>query len=241
MHTLSSPLLDTRDRIAALANLLDGRDPSVVLDCGASAGKFTGTFLREFPKAVVYAFEPHEASAEQLRRDFSNEQRVVIEQIAVGNFNGSSLFHINKLPYTSSLRTRPVSGRRYYPATDAHQKTAEVAVTKLDDYCRQKFLGKVDLLKMDIQGSELAALHGCENLLGQQRIVVIFTEVFFVPHYDGAAMFHDICSYLAGFGYGLFKLFPTREGRNGQLRLGDAIFISPRLREEVVDRFPEEP
>lgn len=241
MHALSSPLLDTRDRVAALANLLSARNPSTVLDCGASAGKFTAAFLHEFPKAVVYAFEPHKNSAERLRRDFSSEERVVVEQIAVGNFNGPSLFHINKLPYTSSLRTRPASGRRYYPATDAPQEIAEIAVTKLDDYCRLKSLEKVDLLKMDIQGSELAALHGCENLLGQQRIEVIFTEVFFVPHYDGAAMFHEICSYLAGFRYGLFKLFPTREGRNGQLRLGDAIFISPRLREEVVDRFPEEP
>lgn len=61
-----------------------------------------------------------------------------------------------------------------------------------------------------------------------------------MPHYEGAALFHEICLYLADFNYSLFKLFLTREGLNGQLRFGDAILISPKLRKKLVDRFPVE-
>jgi len=235
-----SPLIDTRDRVVSLGHLLSGHATTTIFDCGASVGKFTTAFLREFPNATVHAFEPHPSSVEQLHKSFHENTRVIIERSAVGDFNGVSSFQMNHLPQTSSLKTRPVSARRYYPESDSPIEKVDVAVMTLDDYCSKRSVDKVDLLKMDIQGSELAALRGSETLLREQRIEALLTEVFFVPHYEGAALFHEICLYLADFNYSLFKLFLTREGLNGQLRLGDAVFISPRLRKEVVDRFPEE-
>ena len=49
---------------------LKGRVPSetVVLDIGANIGFFPLSFLSKFPKASVYAFEPHPYCFEQLQK-----------------------------------------------------------------------------------------------------------------------------------------------------------------------------
>jgi FkbM family methyltransferase len=165
----------------------------------------------------------------------------VVEQAAVGAAGGVAVFHMNRLPYTSSLLPRPSAGRRYFPLMDGVAERVEVPVTTLDDYCHRHAIERIDVLKMDIQGAELAALRGAQSLLQERRIDAIFTETFFVSHYEGGCLLHELWGHLAAYGYGLYTLFPSREGRNGQLRLGDAIFISPELRAAVVDRIPDEP
>lgn len=240
-HPLSSPLLDTRDREAILARLFFDRPPNVVFDCGASTGNFTAAYLTLFPRATIHAFEPHPHSADQLRSRFHDAPRVTVEQTAVGAAGGAAVFHMNRLPYTSSLLPRPSAGRRYFPLMDGVVERVEVPVTTLDDYCHRHAIERIDILKMDIQGAELAALRGADLLLRERRIDAIFTEIFFVPHYEGGCLLHELWGHLAAHGYGLYTLFPSREGRNGQLRLGDAIFISPELQAAVVDRVPDEP
>jgi FkbM family methyltransferase len=240
-HPLSSPLLDTRDREAILARLFDDRPPQVVFDCGACVGGFTAAYLALFPQATIHAFEPHPHSADHLRKRFRGMPRVVVEQAAVGAAAGVAGFDMHRLPYTSSLLPRPATGRRYFPLMDGVEDRVDVPVTTLDDYCHRRAIERIDILKMDIQGAELTALRGAESLLREQRIDAIFTEAFFVPHYDGGCLLHDLWGHLAARGYGLYTLFPSREGRNGQLRLGDAIFISQALRAAVVDRIPDEP
>jgi FkbM family methyltransferase len=89
-----------------------------------------------------------------------------------------------------------------------------------------------DLLKLDIQGGELAALRGAEGLL--KNTTVIITETEFTSVYAGQPLFHDIYTYLIsqGFillnlenlGYGAYKdgLFGDEKS---QLLWADAIFI----------------
>jgi hypothetical protein len=124
---------------------------------------------------------------------------------------------------------------------DSVEDRIAVPVTTLDEYCHRRAIERIAVLKMDIQGAELAALRGAEALLRDHRIDAIFTETFFVPHYEGGCLLHELWGHLATHGYGLYTLFPSREGRNGQLRLGDAIFISPELRATVVDGGLDEP
>ena len=237
----SSELLDTRDRDGVLAGLFHGRPAKLVVDVGASVGRMTATYLRLFPQACIHAFEPHPDSHARLVAAVGGEPRVHVEHAAVTDVEGSIMLHANRLRATSSTLRRPTHGRRYFPAADGWVRDIEVPSITLDAYCARRGIEHIDVLKMDVQGGELAALRGAKRLLAERRIAAIFTEVFFVPHYAGAPLFHAIWSHLEIFGYTLFTLFPTREGRNGQLRFGDAIFISPQLRAEVVDQEPAEP
>lgn len=49
---------------------------------------------------------------------------------------------------------------------------------KLDTYITEKHLDSIQLLKLDIEGYELSALHGAEQSLKQHRIKAIYFEYF---------------------------------------------------------------
>ena len=85
------------------------------------------------------------------------------------------------------------------------------------------------------------ALLGAEKLLEKEVVSLIYTEIMFVPHYEGGALFHEISSFLSGFEYSLFDIYKLFRAKNGQLRYGDALFVSSNIRSNVIDRFPDEP
>ena len=50
-----------------------------------------------------------------------------------------------------------------------------------------------------------------------------------------------IASFLAGYGYTLYNFYHFFSATNGQIKYGDAIFISPAVRKTVLDAYPDEP
>ena len=53
----------------------------------------------------------------------------------------------------------------------------EVAVTTLDEYAAAKGITRVDVLKVDIEGGEPAALRGAGQLLAERRLTTIVCEM----------------------------------------------------------------
>jgi hypothetical protein len=90
------------------------------------------------------------------------------------------------------------------------------------------------VLKLDTQGSELSVVSGGEAILKSQRIDIIVTEFFCFPHYQDAPLLCDIWARLANLGYSLFDLLLGPHGDDGQLRYGDAIFVSNEFRERAL-------
>lgn len=112
--------------------------------------------------------------------------------------------------------------------------------TTLDDFTSLEGISHVNILKLDIQGGEGDALAGARNLLSNSRIDLIFSEVFFTPHYEGASLFHEITGYLAGYEYSLYNLRHMVSGDNGQLRFADALYVSRQIRANHIDARPPE-
>ena len=54
-------------------------------------------------------------------------------------------------------------------------------------------------------------------------------------------MFHELTEFLERFGYTVYNLFHLVTAQNGQLRFGDALFVSPNIRAAVVDASVAEP
>lgn len=216
-------------------------EPRVVFDVGANKGNATQVFLDALPTPAVFAFEPLANLAVTLRERFANESRIKVEQAALGEYEGVSSFHEGVSQATSSRFPRNVTGRRYYLSDFVMNNTTEVPLDTLDAYCERNGVNKINLLKLDTQGGEYQILLGANGLLSSGRIDVIATEFFAISHYQGAPLLDEIWGLLRQHGYDLFDIFCGPHAQNGQLRYGDAIFVSPGFRAEFLDTMPAEP
>ncbi|MEP7301526.1 MAG: FkbM family methyltransferase [Caldimonas sp.] len=214
--------------------------PQVVFDVGAHQGHMSRLFLDALPGVQVHAFEPQAALRARLCERFAGEPRLRVVGAALGDREGTSAFHEGVSSATSSRFPRNLGGRRYYRSDFVMTGTTEVRLDSVDAYCAREGVAGIDLLKLDTQGGEHAILRGAAGLLGAGRIAVIVSEFFAVPHYEGAPLLDEIWGLLRSHGYGLFDLHCGPHAGNGQLRYGDAIFVSPGFRSAHLDNAPAE-
>jgi FkbM family methyltransferase len=227
----------------AQRQLMSGRGKSqiTILDIGANKGQTAEKYRAKFPGAEIYCFEPFPDSVTLLEKKFSHDARIHIMPMAVTNENGNNNFYLNDTDATHSLLPRSVSGRRYYPKSAEPKGNIEVRTTTLDDFVAARQAPAIDILKFDIQGGELMAMRGAKGLLQSGHVSLIYTEAFFIPHYEGAPLFHELWSFLAEFGYSLFGIYKIHRATNGQIRYADVLFVSESIRNGVINKYPEEP
>jgi FkbM family methyltransferase len=213
------------------AALLGGRKKPVVFDVGANGGIIATQYRKIFPDCWLYCFEPQEAFLPSLKSRFPNDPNVSFHFVAVGAAPGKARFYLTAGRDSSSLlgadyAHAPQSYRQILTVTEEK----EVDVITLDDFTREQKIDRIDILKMDIQGGEYAALEGATRLLSEARIALIYLEGCFVPLYANQPLLGDIAKCLARYDY-TFHLFYhlTINGRSGRTLWCDAIFVSPEL------------
>ncbi|GIV38770.1 MAG: hypothetical protein KatS3mg033_0570 [Thermonema sp.] len=196
-----------------------------IFDVGAYDGQTALLYASLFPKARVYAFEPFSDSFQKAAELAKQEARIEPYQLAVSSSNGKGMLNVNKFEATNSLLVSNKIGNNIDELTHTI-RTEEVKTTTLDAFCKNKDISFIDILKMDIQGGELEALKGAEELLKRQKIGLLYTEVEFVPIYKGQPLFSDIELYLRQFDYQLYRIMNMYSDETGQLLWADAIFLS---------------
>lgn len=208
-----------------------------VVDVGAYLGKTASWFLDAFPHAEVHSFEPDPRTYEQLRGNLAKNPRAHPSPVALSREVGDAPFHLGAKGFTSSLYPRAEGRRRYFHRDFTMVDSTPVETDTLDNL----FAGRtIDILKLDTQGAELDILVGASELLRQGAISILVTEFFFIPHYKDAPLLDAIWSHLRGLGYDIYDLFKGPHASNGQIRYGDAIFVSPAFRKAVLDAAPDE-
>jgi FkbM family methyltransferase len=218
----SPPVASPFDPFFDLVSLVP--NASVIFDVGAYVGDVATTLLNIFPDATAYAFEPHPISYEKLSGKSSH--RLIPVRAAVATSTGTAALNVGPRPYTSSLLSRPSSGRRYYPVDAVLNETVDVETITLDGWAASHDAWP-DVLKLDIQGTELAALRGASMCL-RRSVQGILTEVQFVPLYEGATQYYDLGRFLAEFEFRLFRVYDLHYADDGQLVYGDALFTRGR-------------
>jgi len=196
---------------------------AIVYDIGAFRGQTALQYAALFPQARVYAVEPFPESFKLL----PTTSRITPLNAAIGAAEGVVTFHVNGRPETNSLLPR-TAGSRYF-AEDANAvATIQVPAITIDRLATEH--GPPDIIKLDVQGAELLAIAGAVKTLTESAPSLIYTEVNFVPHYEGSALFGGVLGALGAYGYTLFGLYDLHHAANGQIRFGDALFVSPALR-----------
>jgi FkbM family methyltransferase len=167
-----------------------------------------------------------------MRQRFAGDAKVIATRAAVGHHDGQASLFVNAFDQTNSLLPAAQEADAVGGAEMANVGQETVPVIALDSFCQQRGIERIDLLKMDIQGFELNALRGAQQLLERHAMRLIYTEVLFARHYAGQAFYHDLAAFLQPLGYEVYGLYTLLRGRGGVLSHGDAIFTSPRVRQQ---------
>ncbi len=130
------------------------------VDVGAHIGSVVDGVLRNSRPSIVIAVEAIPAKAEALRRRFPS---ALIHSCAVGAEEG-------ELPFFIDLRESGYSSL-CPPEGDKHIEKIVVPVRRLDDLIGVE---TIDIIKIDVEGFELAALRGTEAIVARCRPTIMF-------------------------------------------------------------------
>ncbi len=152
----------------------------VVLDLGANIGYFTLLAARLVgERGRVYAFEPEPKNFQNLRKniEMNDYRNVYAYSKGVSNMSGKTKLFI--CPYDSGHHTinKPDGIKKYRPDYDGEIKEVEIDVVIADDFLKDK-VGKIDVIKIDVEGAEVLAFNGMKNILKGNQNVKIFLEFF---------------------------------------------------------------
>lgn len=144
-----------------------------VLDVGAHHGLYTLLLSKKVgQKGRVIAFEPSPRECRRLERHLRVNRcsNVHVEQCATGSEPGEAdLFLVDGFhDWCNSLRP---------PAIPDPTRTVPVRVRRIDDVLAEQKVAKVDFIKLDVEGGELAALEGAVGLLYGESRPAILAEV----------------------------------------------------------------
>jgi len=148
----------------------------VILDVGANAGIYSLAALASEREAMIHAFEPTPQIAARLRKTakLNGLCQLHVHEMAVSSKNG----HATLRRFRGELGTN--EGMNFI-CTDSCNSGAQIVRTIcLDQFCRQQAIDYIDLLKLDVQGHEHAALRGAEHLIRDGRVGTIFMELNWV-------------------------------------------------------------
>ena len=171
---------------------------TTVLDIGANPIDAVPPYRRLLEKRLcrVIGFEPQAVALAKL-----NERKSDLETYwpcVIGDGQSATL-KVCREPGMTSLFASDPSALRHFPGfSDWAEVTEEIPVStrRLDDVAE---IEELDFLKMDVQGTELAVLQGGTERL--KDVVVIQSEVSFIPLYKGQPTFGEIDIELRRLGF----------------------------------------
>jgi len=152
-----------------LARTLLGDSPiRVCIDVGGNVGNYTAGLRTAFPKADIHTFEPASVNVERLKTRFADDDHVLINAVAVSEHVGEGVLWSDQPG--SGLAS--LGKRRLDHLGIGFEQQEAVRTIRFEDYwTNQLDRAEIDLLKLDVEGYELAALVGCGAALDHVRVI----------------------------------------------------------------------
>ncbi len=151
----------------------------IIFDVGANIGQSVLYFEKIFDQPQFFCFEPDSDAVGQLRSFGVKRPNVRIFNIALSNADTVSTFYMQDKSHLSSLKPINLDSTDSlgYAVTAKNSPTL-VTMRRLDSFSEDLGLPVPDILKIDVQGSELQVLEGCTGILDNVDVVVVEVSLY---------------------------------------------------------------
>jgi FkbM family methyltransferase len=174
-----------------------------IIDAGANVGDWYVAMSRLlYNKPLIYMFEPLPAARKVAASRACPGSEIL--PFALGNqIEERELLLSHDLDTTASFYPRKdsVAGSREY-------RGERIKVVTLDHFLTEKHIQRVDFLKMDLEGNELAALKGAKEASATKIILALSFE-FGSSNLNSRTFFYDLFHLLTSHSYKIARMSPT--------------------------------
>ena len=169
----------------------------VVVDIGANVGYYTLLVAHLVgDEGKVFAFEPDPNNYSLLCKNIevNGYRNVIPVRKAVFNKSGKTSLFLDK---------NNLGGHSLSEANVHKSASITVEVTSLDDYFKNTDC-KIDVIKMDVQGSEMGVLEGMTNTINRNDNLKIITEFWPMGLRNSGSSPIDFLNKLVEYGFALY-------------------------------------
>ncbi len=166
--------------------------PRTVFEIGACEAEDTVRYAKLFPRARFFLFEPLPANQQAIRSRLARHPEIdaSLNAIALSDSDGEAVFHVSSGSSPTDRQTGNKSSSLLAPGELPKElqwiqfkEQITVPTMRLEKFCRDQKIKRVDYVHMDVQGAELRVLEGAGCKICD--IGLIWMEVSFQPAYEG--------------------------------------------------------
>ena len=187
--------------------------PPIIVDAGANIGAFTLLAAQRFPKAKILSFEPEIENYDLLMENINLNHlsgRVTAIKHALAEKIEERIFYISNFEYAHSLLKEQVA--------DSNKTELVVKCVTLPQIMQDYNITFIDILKLDIEGSEYEVLYQLPNEI-YNKIGAILLEI----HTSDLYKREDLIEFLKKHGFHVSpspthpRVFICTKSRNKEL------------------------
>ena len=160
-------------------------EDAVCIDAGANIGLYSLGLSLLTPKGRVYAFEPSPGATRWLDQNLAANRATNVETFgsALGDRVGTAQLHDVPWFLAGSFTTEEGA---YLNSEAVGSTLVEVPTTTIDAFVEEAGIDRVDVIKIDVEGAEMAVLEGSARTLAEHHPVVVmeFNSFAFTLHQE---------------------------------------------------------
>ncbi len=180
-------------------------ESNLVVDVGSNIGYYAVELGMSLNKsATLIAFEPIDRSFKHLIRNVELNAlkcTVITSKTAISNADSELELYVPQISGSSATSARNLHPREEYVVE-------KVKSIQLDTFFRENQISACDLIKIDVEGAELFAIQGADNVIDSFH-PVIFAEL--LRKWSAEFSYHpnDVIELLSSKGYTCFAVSPA--------------------------------
>lgn len=206
-------------------------EPAIIFDGGANRGNYAlmadkilggrGTAPQ------IYCFEPSAETFSLLGKNLGERKNIRLINQGLGERAGSLTLYSN----AKGSGLASVYNRELLASGSGPHLTEQVGIISVDDFCTRNKIGHIDLLKLDTEGHELAALRGAAQMIARGAVANIQFE-FGGTDIDAGVYFRDFYRLLSP-RYRIFRILKNGLRPINKYSEWDEIFITTNYYAEL--------